>query len=117
MSYQLVIAEKPSVAKSIATVIGAEERKEGYLEGNGYRVTWCFGHLTRFLMPEEIDKQYKSWSKDLLPILPEKFELTVQKDKEEQFTVIRDLMEDPETEGVINACDAGREGEAIFRNV
>lgn len=117
MSYQLVIAEKPSVAKSIAAVIGAKERKDNYLEGNGYRVTWCFGHLTRFLMPEEIDEKYKSWAKDLLPILPENFQFKVQEGKEEQFAVIKRLMEDPETDGVINACDAGREGEAIFRNV
>ncbi len=117
MSYKLVIAEKPSVAKSIAAVIGAEERKNNYLEGNGYRVTWCYGHLIRLAKPEEIDPKYKSWERSLLPILPETFPLKIAAGHEEHMKLLTELMNDPETEGIINACDAGREGEAIFRNV
>lgn len=117
MSYQLVVAEKPSVAQSLAAVIGARTKKNGYLEGNGYRVSWCIGHLAGLANAESYDPKYAKWRYDDLPILPESWQYTVGKDKRKQFEVLRELMSAPDVSEVVNACDAGREGEAIFRTV
>ena len=117
MSYRLVIAEKPSVAQSLAAVIGAKSKKNGYLEGNDYRVSWCIGHLAGLANAESYDPKYAKWRYDDLPILPEKWQFVVGADKKKQFEILRGLMNAPEVSEVINACDAGREGEAIFRTV
>lgn len=117
MSYQLVIAEKPSVAQSIAAVIGAKKRCDGYWEGNGYRVSWCVGHLAGLADAEQYDPKYVKWEYDHLPIIPDTWQFVVAKDKKKQFSVLREQMNAADVSEVINACDAGREGEAIFRTV
>ena len=114
---ELVIAEKPSVAQSIAAVIGADGRKDGYLEGNGYRVSWCIGHLIGLANAETYDARYVKWKYDDLPIIPEKWQYFVDPDKKKQFDILKRLMNASDISAVINACDAGREGEAIFRGV
>jgi len=115
MSYRLVIAEKPSVAQSIATVLGARTRRNGYLEGGGYLVSWCFGHLAELSDASAYNADYAKWNRKDLPIIPENFRFTIAPDKREQFDVLRRLMRSEDTTEVINACDAGREGELIFR--
>ncbi len=115
--YKLVIAEKPSVAQSLAAVIGAADRKDGYLEGNGWRVSWCVGHLAGLADADSYDEKYAKWRYDDLPILPEQWKLVVGKDKKKQFEVLKKLMNASDVIEVVNACDAGREGELIFRSV
>jgi len=117
MRYKLVIAEKPSVAQSLAAVIGATARKDGYLEGNGWRVSWCVGHLAGLADADSYDPKYAKWRYDDLPILPEHWQMVVGKDKKKQFDVLKKLMNAPDVTEVVNACDAGREGELIFRSV
>ena len=114
---KLVIAEKPSVARSIAAVIGATDRQEGYLQGNGYLVSWCIGHLVSFADAALYDERFKKWRYEDLPIIPESWRLTVPPDKRERFDTLRTLLRSEEVSEVINACDAGREGELIFRTV
>ena len=114
---KLVIAEKPSVAQSLAAVIGATARKDGYLEGNGWRVSWCLGHLAGLADADAYDPDYAKWRYDDLPILPEPWQMVVSKDKKKQFEVLKRLMNAPDVTEVVNACDAGREGELIFRSV
>ena len=114
---KLVIAEKPSVAQSIAAVIGANQRHAGYFTGGGYTVSWCLGHLAELSDASAYNEDYAKWRKEDLPILPQSFHFTVAQDKQKQFDVLRDLLCSPETSEVINACDAGREGELIFRTV
>ena len=114
---QLVIAEKPSVARSIAAVIGATDRQEGYLQGNGYIVSWCIGHLVSFADAALYDERFKKWRYEDLPIIPESWRLTVPPDKRERFDTLRTLLRSEDVSEVINACDAGREGELIFRTV
>ncbi len=113
----LVIAEKPSVAQSLAAVIGATARKDGYLEGNGWRVSWCVGHLAGLADADSYDPKYAKWRYDDLPILPEHWQMVVGKDKKKQFDILKKLMNAPDVTEVVNACDAGREGELIFRSV
>lgn len=115
MSYRLVIAEKPSVSRSIAAVLGASVRKDGCLEGNGWFVSWCFGHLAALAEPAVYDPRYGKWRREDLPILPENWRFTVGKDKWGQFDTLRTLLRREDVSEVINACDAGREGELIFR--
>ena len=117
MGYKLVIAEKPSVAQSLAAVIGATVRKDGYLEGNGWRVSWCVGHLAGLTDADVYNPDYAKWRYDDLPILPEHWQMVVGKDKKKQFAVLKQLMNAPDVTEVVNACDAGREGELIFRSV
>ncbi|MEH2940130.1 DNA topoisomerase 3 [Lawsonibacter sp. JLR.KK007] len=117
MAVQLVIAEKPSVARSIAAVIGATDRQEGYLQGNGYIVSWCIGHLVSFADAALYDERFKKWRYEDLPIIPESWRLTVPPDKRERFDTLRTLLRSEDVSEVINACDAGREGELIFRTV
>ena len=114
---KLVITEKPSVAQSLAKVIGARERKAGYLEGNGYLVSWCVGHLVEPAPPEAYDERYKLWRYEDLPILPEKWKYEVSPSTKKQFEVLKMLMERKDVERLICATDAGREGELIFRLV
>ncbi len=113
----VVIAEKPSVAKSIAKVIGANTKKDGYLEGGGYLVSWCLGHLAEYVEPNAYDKKYEKWDYADLPIIPEKWRLMVAPQKKEQFDVLSELLNRPDVTCAVNACDAGREGESIFRRV
>ena len=114
---KLVIAEKPSVAISIAKVIGANKKKDGYYEGNGYRVSWCVGHLIQMANPDAYDKKYAKWNMADLPIIPKEYKYEVAKATKKQFNILKKLMNDKEVDTVINACDAGREGESIFRLV
>ena len=114
---QLVIAEKPSVAQSIAAVLGAKEKKDGYIEGGGYLVSWCVGHLVGLAQADAYGEQYKKWSYEALPILPHDWQYTVAADKGKQFKILKDLMHRGDVSEVVNACDAGREGELIFRFV
>ena len=113
----LVIAEKPSVSQAIAKVIGAYKRKEGYLEGRDCLVSWCLGHLAEYAPPESYDSRYRFWQYKDLPIIPDVWELLVSEDKKEQFGVLKELLNRSDVEYVVNACDAGREGELIFRRV
>lgn len=113
----LVIAEKPSVARTIASVLACTDRKDGYLEGPDGVVSWCFGHLAEYVMPEEYDERYRKWSLEALPIIPEKWKLLVSEDKAKQFGILKDLLNSRDFSYVVNACDAGREGELIFNRV
>ena len=114
---QLVIAEKPTVARSIAGVIGATEKHDGYLQGNGYLVSWCIGHLVSFADAGRYDEHFKKWRYEDLPILPEMWQYIIPDEKKQQFDILRSLMEHPDVTGLICATDAGREGELIFRFV
>ena len=112
-----MIAEKPSVAMSLAAVLGATERKDGYLEGSGYLVSWCVGHLLELAQPEAYKEQYAKWRYEDLPILPENWKYEVPKDKKTQLALLCRLMKDKRVDSVVCATDAGREGELIFRLV
>ena len=113
----LVIAEKPSVAKSIADVIGATSKKDGYMEGNGYLVTWCIGHLVELASADLYDEKYTKWQYEDLPILPKEWRYVISKGKEKQMKIIGALMKQSDVKTIIAATDAGREGELIFRLV
>lgn len=114
---RLLIAEKPSVARDLARVLGANQRRDGYLEGNGLRVSWCFGHMCELEEPAHYDPAWKPWSLSSLPMIPEPFALRVRDGAKEQFAKLRQLLNAKEVEEVVNCCDAGREGELIFRYV
>ena len=114
---QLVIAEKPSVAMSIAKVLGVKNRQNGYMEGNGYIISWCVGHLVGLVSPEFYDEKYKKWDMEDLPIFPKEFRYYVLPKVKKQFSILKTLMNRKDINEVINACDAGREGELIFRLV
>ncbi len=116
-SHRLVIAEKPSVAASIAAALGVKEKKDGYIEGGGYLISWCVGHLVELAEAAAYGEQYKKWSYETLPILPEEWQYTVAADKGKQFKTLKELMHRTDVSEVVNACDAGREGELIFRFV
>ena len=117
MSFQLVIAEKPSVARSIATVIGADEKQNGYWQGGGYLVSWCIGHLVSFAEAGQYDEKYCKWKYEDLPILPQPWQFIVPDEKKQQFEILRALLNRPDVDSVTAATDAGREGELIFRFV
>ena len=114
---KLVIAEKPSVAQSLAAVLGAKERGQGYLQGNGYIVSWCVGHLIGLAAADSYDARYSKWCYEDLPIIPKHWKYTVAPDKKEQYEVLVSLMSRPDVESLVCATDAGREGELIFRLV
>lgn len=116
-AYKLVISEKPSVGKSIAAVLGANERKDGYFMGSGYIVSWCFGHLAELAEAAAYDEKYAKWRYNDLPILPESWQYSVARDKAKQLALLNTLMHREDVSEVVNACDAGREGESIFRTV
>lgn len=113
----LVIAEKPSVGAAIGKVLGASSRKDGYLEGNNYIVSWCVGHLVGLADASSYDERFTKWRYSDLPIVPEEWLFEVPKDKQKQFKVLRDLMRDKRVTELVCATDAGREGELIFRLV
>ena len=114
---QFVVTEKPSVARTIAAVLGASEKKKGYLEGNGYWVSWCVGHLVELATPSTYDERYAKWRLEDLPILPQDWQYTVIESTKAPFSVLRTLMNDSRVTSIICATDAGREGELIFRLV
>jgi len=114
---KLIIAEKPSVGKSLAAVLGAKSRKDGYLEGNGYIVSWCIGHLVALAEATAYDDRYAKWIYTDLPILPENWKKIVLPDTKKQYDILEKLMNSAEIESVVCATDAGREGELIFRLV
>ena len=117
MSYQLVVSEKPSTAQAYAKVLGATNRQDGYLEGNGYLVSWCIGHLVELAPPNVYDAKYVKWSIADLPILPQKWQYLVSASTKKQFGILKKLMNRPDVDSVTAATDAGREGELIFRLV
>ncbi|HUL79245.1 MAG TPA: toprim domain-containing protein, partial [Vicinamibacteria bacterium] len=112
-----VVAEKPSVARDIAAVLGAERRAEGCLVGGGYIVTWAIGHLVRLAEPPEIRPEWKRWTPEHLPLLPSEWPLVVAEGTRAQFAVVKKVLRDPEVREVVCATDAGREGELIFRYI
>ena len=114
---KLIIAEKPSVAKSIASALGAASRADGFYEGNGLLVSWCLGHLVAPMDAGNYDDRFRKWRFEDLPILPELFRYEVLPDKREAFQNLKQLMDRPDVHSIVNACDAGREGELIFRLV
>jgi DNA topoisomerase-3 len=111
---RLIVAEKPSVGRDIANALGKHSRKNGTLVGSGWTVTWALGHLAELAPPDAYGEQYKRWRLETLPILPEKFKVRVNHKTREQFAVVKNLLRDPGVTEVVNACDAGREGELIF---
>ena len=117
MALTLVVAEKPSVARDIADVLGARARRDGYLEGGGYVVTWAIGHLVELAEPHEMNPAWKRWSLDGLPMLPEAWPLVPSAGTKEQYAVVRRLLRAREVSEVVCATDAGREGELIFRYI
>ncbi|MBT3217469.1 MAG: DNA topoisomerase 3 [Proteobacteria bacterium] len=112
---RIVVAEKPSVARDLARVLGARTRGQGYLEGNGLRITWCVGHMAELEDPAHYDGRWKRWTFEHLPMIPESFELRIRKGVRDQFHVLQRLLREKSAVDVVNACDAGREGELIFR--
>jgi len=117
ISHRLVIAEKPSVAQSIASVLGATQKQDGYMEGNGYLVSWCVGHLVELVHADQYDEKYAKWRYSDLPIIPDDWKYTVANGKQKQFKILKDLMHDDRVSSIVCATDAGREGELIFRFV
>ena len=114
---ELIIAEKPSVARTIAATLGATENKDGYMQGHGFLVSWCIGHLVELALPEAYKAEYARWKYKDLPIIPDKWQYSVMKETEKQFNVLKNLMNDDHVGGIVCATDAGREGELIFRLV
>lgn len=114
---KLVIAEKPSVAISIAKVLGAVKKSDGFMEGNGYIVSWCVGHLVKLSNPDCYDEKYKKWKIEDLPIIPDNFRYEVNSYTKKQYGILKKLLNDSRVTETVNACDAGREGELIFRLV
>jgi DNA topoisomerase-3 len=112
-----VLAEKPSVARDIARVVGATGKGDGYLHGNGYVVTWAVGHLAALAQPHEINPEWRHWRRDLLPILPDHWPLVVYEKTKDQFEVVKRVLTSPRISRVVCATDAGREGELIFRYI
>ena len=114
---KLIIAEKPAVSRAIASVLGVKKREDGYMEGNEYLVSWCFGHLAELADAEAYDEKYAKWRYEDLPVMPNPWQYTVSRDKKKQLDLLCSLMKRNDVTEVINACDAGREGELIFRTV
>ena len=114
---KLVICEKPSVGAAVAAALGVTDKKDGYIENDEYIISWCIGHLVQLSEAAAYGEQYKKWTYDSLPILPQEWQYTVAADKGKQFNVLKDLMHRTDVSEVVNACDAGREGELIFRFV
>jgi len=114
---KLVITEKPSVSIALSRIIGATKHHDGYLEGNGYLVSWCVGHLVELSAPERYDERFAKWRLEDLPILPERFLYEVSTETRKQYQILKGLMERPDVTSLVCATDAGREGELIFRLV
>ena len=114
---RLIIAEKPSVARSIASVLGATQKRNGFLEGGGYLVSWCAGHLLELAAPEAYGEQYAKWRYADLPIIPDRWKHVPAQGKAAQLKILQELLKRPDVDCIINAADAGREGENIYRKV
>ena len=114
---ELIIAEKPSVGRTIAAALGVNETKEGFLQGDEMMVTWCIGHLVELALPEDYKKEYGRWRYQDLPIIPGQWKYIVSRKSQKQFNIVRSLMNDERITGIVCATDAGREGELIFRLV
>ncbi|HEX2224462.1 MAG TPA: DNA topoisomerase, partial [Thermoanaerobaculia bacterium] len=112
-----VVAEKPSVARDLARVLGASGRGEGCLQGNGYVVTWAIGHLVTLAQPHEIRPEWRRWAREHLPLLPQEWPLVVSEQTKAQYEAVRRVITAPGVERVVCATDAGREGELIFRHI
>ena len=112
---RLAVCEKPSVAKSLSAVLGAKSKKDGYYEGNGYIISWCVGHLLGLAPPDAYGEKYAKWNMADLPILPDPWIYKPNDSTKKQLKVLKELLKRPDIEAVVNACDAGREGELIFR--
>src|SRR5579863_9475658 len=112
-----VLAEKPSVARDIASVLGATSKRDGYLHGNGYVVTWAIGHLAALAQPHEINPEWRQWRRDRLPMLPKEWPLVVYEKTKDQFETVKRILVSPKISQVVCATDAGREGELIFRYI
>ena len=117
MGYKLVVTEKPSVARAYADALGVKNAQDGYIEGNGYIISWCVGHLIELAQPDSYDPALKKWSYNSLPIMPGNWQYEIKKDTKAQFKVLKKLMYDKNVTETICATDAGREGELIFRLV
>ena len=117
MAKALVITEKPSVARDIVAALGGFQEQDGFWEREDYVITFSVGHLLELLGPEALDPKYKSWTLDTLPIIPDEFKLSPKSGTSERVRTIKKLLARPDIDGVINACDAGREGELIFREI
>ena len=115
--YKLVIAEKPSVAQSIAKVLGVSKREDGFISGDKYLVSWCVGHLVGLSSPEMYDEKYKAWSFETLPIIPDNWLFSINAATKSQFYKLKELISRNDVDELICATDAGREGECIFRYV
>ena len=115
--FRLIVAEKPSVARDIARVLGIRGKGDGSLGKGDTRITWCVGHLAELAEPATYDKAWKSWRLDTLPMIPERFKLKARKGARDQWKAVRTLLRNKQLGEVVNACDAGREGELIFANV
>ena len=113
----LVITEKPSVARDIAAALGGFEDRDGYLESDSRVITFAVGHLYELLPPEELDPRFKRWTLDALPILPDEFRYRAKEGQSERLRTIKKLLQRTDVDEVVNACDAGREGELIFREI
>lgn len=114
---KLIIAEKPSVAFAIAKALNIKGSKDGYIENSNYVISWCVGHLVALAEPSAYDEKYLKWNYADLPIIPPEFQYKIYGGKQKQFKVVKSLMNRKDITEVINACDAGREGELIFRLV
>ncbi|MFT5460852.1 MAG: DNA topoisomerase-3, partial [Myxococcota bacterium] len=114
---RLIVTEKPSVARDLARVLGVTGRQRGWIEGDGMVITWCVGHLVELEEPAHYDPRWRRWALDTLPMIPDTFSLRPRKDAADQWAIVRRWLTDPRVEGVVNGCDAGREGELIFRFV
>src|SRR3954471_14152906 len=112
-----VVAEKPAVARDIAKVLGAATRGDGYLHGGGSVITWAIGHRVTLAQPHDIDPEWKRWRLDTLPMLPPSWPLVVLPDTRDQFEIVKKILRSPKIDSVIEATDAGREGELIFRYI
>src|SRR6516164_11695330 len=112
-----VLAEKPSVARDIARVLGAGAKGEGFLHGNGYVVTWAIGHLAALAQPHEIQPEWKQWRRNTLPMLPRQWPLVVYEKTKDQFETVKRILNSPKIARIVCATDAGREGELIFRYI
>ena len=117
MAKALIITEKPSVARDIAAALDGFAEHEGYWESDGYVLTFAVGHLFELPPPEEVDEKYKRWTLDILPIIPESFSLKKKKGHSDRIRTIQKLVQRDDVDRLVNACDAGREGELIFREV
>jgi DNA topoisomerase III len=117
LAKSLVITEKPSVARDIVAVLGGFTEHDGYWESDAYLVTFSVGHIVELLSPEDVDPLYKRWTLDTLPILPGEFKLKQKSGQSERIRTIKKLLARDDVDVVVNACDAGREGELIFREI